>query len=167
MAVLPRKPTLISEMKREGKKILLLDTGNLFFRKPSQTETKQKDGFLRAELLIQAYNEMGYDAVNVGEKDLMEGLKFLTDLTPRTKFSLISANLVERKTGKSIFKPYLIKEIAGLRIGIIGLMSDEFKSALQEREPDLTILDPFATSRPLIKLLDQSCDLVDRPVPVG
>jgi len=147
-------------MKKNGRRLVLLDTGNLLFRKPSQSETKQKDGLLRAELLIQAYNEMGYDGVNVGEKDLMEGLKFLIDATPRAKFSFISSNLAERKTGKSIFRPYLIKEIAGLKIGILGLMSDEFKIALQEREPALTILDPFVTSRPLIKSLDESCDLV-------
>jgi len=147
-------------VRKDGRKILLLDTGNLLFRKPSQTEAKQRDGFLRAELLMQAYNEMGYDGVNVGEKDLMEGLNFLTGLTQKAKFSFLSANLVDKQTGKPIFNPYLIKEIMGLRIGIVGLMSDEFKSALQEREPNLDILDPFITSRTLIKNLDGSCDLI-------
>ena len=55
-------------MKKEGKKILLLDTGNLLFRKPLQTETKRRDALLRVDLLIQAYNEMGYDVVNVGRR---------------------------------------------------------------------------------------------------
>jgi hypothetical protein len=140
--------------------VLLLDTGNLFFRKPSQTETKQKDGFLRAELLIQAYNEMGYDAVNVGEKDLMEGLKFLTGLAPKARFPFVSANLVERKTGESIFSPYVIKEIAGIKVGILGLMSEVFDSTVQEREHGFHILDPFTTSRSLIKNLKENCDLL-------
>ena len=147
-------------MKKDGRKILLLDTGNLLFRKPPQTETKRKDAFLRVDLLIQSYNEMGYDVANVGEKDLMEGFKFLFELTQKAKFPFISANLVDKKMGKPILKPYVIKEVAGLKIGIGGLMSDEFNPALQEREPGLNILDPFTTSRALIKNLDGSCDLI-------
>lgn len=140
--------------------MLLLDTGNLFFRKPSQTEMKQKDGFLRAELLIQAYNEMGYDAVNVGERDLMEGLQFLTGLAPKARFPLVSANLVDRRTGESIFRPYVIKEIAGVRVGILGLMSEGFDTTFQEREHGLRILDPFTTSKTLMKNLKENCDLL-------
>ena len=73
-------------MKKEGKKILLLDTGNLLFRKPPQTETKRRDALLRVDLLIQSYNEMGYDVVNVGEKDLMMGFKFLS-IEPKRRSS--------------------------------------------------------------------------------
>jgi 2',3'-cyclic-nucleotide 2'-phosphodiesterase (5'-nucleotidase family) len=61
----------------EARNILLLDTGNLFFRKPPQTEIKRRDALLRVDLLIHSYNLMGYDVVNVGEKDLMMGVKFL------------------------------------------------------------------------------------------
>ncbi len=103
---------------------------------------------------------MGYEGVNVGEKDLMEGLPFLTRLTQKAKFPLISANLVEKKTGKSIFKPYVIKEVAGIRIGILGLMSEVFASTLQEREPGLQIRDPFITARDLIRTLEENCDLI-------
>ena len=113
-------------MKREGKKVLLLDTGNLLFRKPLQTETKRRDALLRVDLLIQSYNEMGYDVVNVGEKDLTIGLQFLSDVGQKAKFSLISANLVDKKTGKCVLRPYVVKEIAGLKIGIMGLMDDQF-----------------------------------------
>src|SRR5512136_3006655 len=107
-------------MKKEGRKILLLDSGNLFFRKPPQTETKRRDALLRVDLLIHSYNEMGYDVFNVGEKDLMMGVKFLSEVSPKAKFSFVSTNLINRKTGKSVFKPYVVKEIAGLRVGILG-----------------------------------------------
>jgi len=147
-------------MKREGRKLLLLDTGNLLFRKPPQTETKRRDALLRVDLLIQSYNEMGYEVVNVGEKDLMMGLKFLSDASQKAKFSLVSANLVDKKTGKGVFKPYVIKEIAGLKIGIFGLLDDTFNSTLQERDPGLSILDPFSTSKTLTKSLREYCDLI-------
>jgi len=147
-------------MKKEGRKILLLDTGNLLFRKPPQTETKRRDGLLRVDLLIQSYNEMGYDGVNVGEKDLMMGLKFLSEVSQKAKFSLVSANLVDKKTGKCVFKPYVVKEIAGLKIGILGLLDDQFIPTLQENDPGLTILEPLSTAKALTKSLREYCDLI-------
>jgi 2',3'-cyclic-nucleotide 2'-phosphodiesterase (5'-nucleotidase family) len=121
---------------------------------------KRRDTLLRADLLIQFYNEMGYDAVNVGEKDLMMGSKFLYDVSQKAKFPFISANLVDKKTEKGIFKPYVIKEIAGLRIGVFGLLDDTFNLILQEKEPGLTILDPISTSKALTKSLREYCDLI-------
>ncbi len=147
-------------MKKEGKKILLLDTGNLLFRKPAQTETKRRDALLRVDLLIQSYNEMGYDVVNVGEKDLMMGLKFLSDVSQKAKFSFISANLIDKKTQKAIFSPYVIKEIAGLKIAMLGLLDDQFNPTLREIDPGLTILDPITTSKGLTKGLREYCDLI-------
>jgi len=147
-------------MKKESKKILLLDTGNLFFRKSPQTETKRRDALLRVDLLIQSYNEMGYDVVNVGEKDLMMSLRFLSEATQKAKFPFISANLIDKKTQKRIFSPYVIKEIAGLKIGILGLLDDQFNPILQEIDPNLTILDPITTSKGLMKNLREYSDLI-------
>src|SRR5512136_1043898 len=131
-------------MKKEGKDILLLDTGNLLFRKPPQTETNRRDALLRVDLLIQSYNEMGYDVVNVGEKDLMMGFKYLSEVSAKAKFSFISTNLVNKKTGKSVFKPYVIKEIEGLKIGILGLLDDQFNLTFLEKDPGLNITEPYS-----------------------
>ncbi len=115
---------------------------------------------MRADLLIQSYNEMGYDAVNVGEKDLMLGAKFLSDASQKAKFSFISANLVDRKTEKGVFKPYVIKEIAGLKIGIFGLLDEAFNPTLQEIDREMKILDPVSTSKAVTKGLREYCDLI-------
>ncbi len=103
---------------------------------------------------------MGYDAANVGEKDLTMGLKFLSDLSQKAKFSFLSANLVDKKTQKEIFKPYVIKEIAGLKIGILGLLDDSFNPTLQGRDPELIILEPLSTSKMLTKSLREYCDVI-------
>jgi len=92
-------------MRKEGNPILLLDTGNLFFRKPPQTETKHQDALLRVDLLLRSYGEMGYDAVNVGEKDLMMGLTFLLEVTQKAKFPFLSANLVDKKLREESSSP--------------------------------------------------------------
>jgi formylmethanofuran dehydrogenase subunit E len=103
---------------------------------------------------------MGYDVVNVGEKDLMMGLKFLFELSQKAKFPFISANLVDKNSLKRILKPYVIKDIHGLKIGIFGVLDDAFNQRLQEREPTLMILEPFSQSRDLIRTLKEHCDLI-------
>jgi len=65
-------------MKKEGRNLLLLDTGNLLLRKPPQTDNKRMDALLRVDLLIHSYSEMGYEVVNVGEKDLLMGFNYLS-----------------------------------------------------------------------------------------
>ncbi len=147
-------------MKKEGRKILLLDAGNLLFRKPPQTETKRRDALLRVNLLVHAYNQMGYDAVNVGEKDLTMGLKFLSEVSPKAKFPFLSTNLVDKETGKCIFKPYLVKEIVGLRVGVLGLMDDQFNRTLQEKSPGLTVAEPVAALKAAMQGLRENCDFI-------
>lgn len=158
---LAKRSTLISQFKKEGKEILLVDTGNLLFPKPPQTEIKRKDAILRANLIIQSYNEMGYDGVNIGEKDFIMGLKFFKELILKAKFPFISSNLIEKKGQKPLFTPYLIKNISGIRIGIMGLLDDQFNITLSQMEPDLLILDPIThTKNNLIKGLREYCDLL-------
>jgi hypothetical protein len=103
---------------------------------------------------------MGYDVVNVGEKDLMMGLRFLSETTQKAKFPFISANLIDKKTQKGIFAPYVIKEIGGIKIAILGLLDDQFNPTLQEADPSLIILDPIAASKDLTKGLRVHSDLI-------
>jgi len=142
------------------RKILLFDTGNLFFRKPPQTETKRRDALLRVDLLIHSYNEMGYDVVNVGEKDLMMGVKFLSEVRPKAKFSLVSTNLVDKKTGNCIFKPYVLKEVVGLKVAVLGLLDDQFNPTLQEKDPGFSIIEPLSALKAAMKGLREYCDFV-------
>jgi hypothetical protein len=103
---------------------------------------------------------MGYAVVNIGEKDLMMGLKFLFDVSQKAKFPFISANLVDKKNQKKLFKPYVIKEIAGLKIGLLGLLDDSFNPTLQEKDPGLIILEPLSISKAVTKSLREYCDMI-------
>jgi hypothetical protein len=103
---------------------------------------------------------MGYDAVNVGEKDLMMGLRILLNASQKAKFPFVSANLVDKKTHKEIFKPYVVKEIFGLKIGIIGLLDELYNPTVEAKDPGLTILEPISLSKRWTKSLREYCDLI-------
>jgi hypothetical protein len=103
---------------------------------------------------------MGYDVVNVGEKDLMMGAQFLSEVGSKAKFSFVSTNLVNKRTGKCVFKPYVIKEIAGLRVGILGLLDDPLNPTLREKDPGLSIVEPLPALEATMKGLKEYCDLI-------
>jgi hypothetical protein len=138
----------------------VVDAGNVLFRKPPTSEARRKEALLKVDVLVKAYEAMGYSAVNIGEKDLTLGFGSLREIANRAKFPFISANLIERKTRKTVFRPFITKEIAGIRIGIIGLMSRWVNEVLKEKEPYLEVLDPLAAAKPYITELRKSCDLI-------
>jgi len=70
---------------------------------------------------IKAYNLIGYDAVGVGGFDLAGGLDFLQELAQQSTFTWLSANLVERASGKPLFAPFITRNLGGARVAIIGL----------------------------------------------
>jgi len=85
-------------MKEEGRNLLLVDAGNLLFRKSPSSQARRKETLLKVDVLVRAYEEMGYAAVNIGEKDLIMGLRFLHDVAQRAKFPFISTNLIDRRS---------------------------------------------------------------------
>ena len=103
---------------------------------------------------------MEYDVANVGGEGFDDGACIFLEVSQRSKFQFISANLVDKKTGNGIFKPYVIKEIAGLKIGITGLLDEQFTTILQEKDPELTILEPISTSKAITKSLRENCELI-------
>ncbi|NIS60456.1 MAG: hypothetical protein GTO13_07110 [Proteobacteria bacterium] len=147
-------------MKEKGKSLLVVDAGNMLFRKRSTSQERRREALLKVDVLVRAYEEMGYSAVNIGEKDLTWGLGFLSEVAKRARFPFISANLVDRKTRKTVFRPFITKEIAGMKVGVIGLMSRWVNEVLKEKEPYLEVLDPLDAVRPYVAELKESCDFV-------
>jgi hypothetical protein len=88
------------------------------------------------------------------------GSRFLSDAAQASKFPFLSANLVDKKTKRAMFKSYVIKEIAGLKVGIIGLQDDSLNPILQEGEPGLVLLDPLTISKSVTNEIKKDCDLI-------
>lgn len=76
-------------------------------------------------------NELGMDVATVGNHELDEGVAELRRLInggdhPTAgawggiNFPYITANVFETSTGKTLFPPYVIKNVAGARIGFVG-----------------------------------------------
>ena len=139
MGGLARKATIIDEKKEKYNNILILDAGNLFFKKNKLTEVDRDGLKINAQIIRDSYNIIGCNAFNPGEKDFAAGLDYLLELKEDSNFPYISANIFS-KDGKQIFKSYKIIEFNGKKVSVIGLTSIFNHPELQIKDP-ISILD--------------------------
>ncbi len=73
--------------------------------------------------IIASMNIVGYDALTLGNHDFDHGVQVVEARASEAKFPFLAANLVEASTGRppAFVKPYIIKEVSGIRVGVIGL----------------------------------------------
>ncbi len=115
----------------------------------------------KAQLIIDCFNFMGYDALGIGDDDLSLGKEFLLDLSKKARFPFLSSNLIEETTGRTLFQPFLIKETKGLRIGIFSLLSpDLFTPSSDPRKKGVNFRPPIETAQSLVKELRPKTDLI-------
>ncbi|HES59778.1 MAG TPA: multifunctional 2',3'-cyclic-nucleotide 2'-phosphodiesterase/5'-nucleotidase/3'-nucleotidase, partial [Caldithrix sp.] len=105
--------------RENGDIFLLLDAGDIFQGTPVGTKTAGK-------AVVDYMNQVGYDAVTAGNHDFDLGKEVFVSLTKQANFPILSANLVDKSTDSifSYIKPYIIKEVAGLKIGIFGITTE-------------------------------------------
>ncbi|MDP8981773.1 MAG: 5'-nucleotidase C-terminal domain-containing protein [Acidobacteriota bacterium] len=77
---------------------------------------------LRGDPMMAAMNALHYDVMTLGNHEFNYGLKNLEAARSQAHFPWLSANTrVDAGAGTQPFAPYLIKEIAGVKIAIIGI----------------------------------------------
>jgi 2',3'-cyclic-nucleotide 2'-phosphodiesterase (5'-nucleotidase family) len=111
--------TKVKEIRKQYKDTLLVDSGDLLQGTPLVTYFGRIDK-KSVNPMIKAMNLMKYDAMGIGNHEYDYGIDNLLKASDDAKFPLLSANTSTDKPGKQLFKPYIIKEIDGVKVGIIG-----------------------------------------------
>jgi hypothetical protein len=106
--------------------VLLVDSGNIFPKEPK--EMKFVDDF---------YSQFHYDAITLGLQDFnlrlpkksSSSTELFKNFAKKSPTPMLLSNLFELKTARPVewpgTHPYLMKEINGVKIGIIGLIPDD------------------------------------------
>jgi 2',3'-cyclic-nucleotide 2'-phosphodiesterase/3'-nucleotidase len=129
---LVRTASLINEARSEAKNSVLVDNGDLIQGSPLGDYMAAK-GLKAGEIhpVYKALNMLDYAVGNLGNHEFNYGLDYLHKALSGAKFPYINANIIDAKTGKPLFTPYLIKETSvtdkdgrpqTLRIGYIGFV---------------------------------------------
>jgi 2',3'-cyclic-nucleotide 2'-phosphodiesterase (5'-nucleotidase family) len=113
-------------LRQEYGKILLLDSGDIFSTQDNESSFTQD-----------FYSILGYDAFTLGLRDFNQKLPskykslepYLKDFAATSKAPLVLSNLYDLKSAQVVdwtgTLPYLIKEINGVKIGIMGILPDD------------------------------------------
>ena len=138
---LARRATYLKDIRASGADPILLDAGNLF---------NEQDNSIG---LIKCYNEIGYDALNIGAQDLANAIN-ISNLEKAAEFPFISANIIYRRSGELVFKPFTTVERNGIIVTIIGLTNN----LLDNSSVEYGIKDPIQTGKDLLEVLANQSD---------
>ena len=77
---------------------------------------------LKYKKVLQAYQGMNYVALNVGHREATLPLDGLRKLAAGSPIPLLSANLLDRSTGKPVLPGWVIIQRSGRRIALVGVV---------------------------------------------
>jgi 2',3'-cyclic-nucleotide 2'-phosphodiesterase (5'-nucleotidase family) len=112
--------TLIKRARKEEPNLLLIDSGDTIQGSPLESYHNRKNNQPPDPMML-VMNSLHYDLMTVGNHEYNFGLKVLEKARGEARFPWISANTYETGTNKTHYQPYVIREVAGVRIGILGL----------------------------------------------
>lgn len=147
--------TFVDQVKAENPNTLVLDAGDAFQGMPVINIGK-------GEGLVPILEEVGYDAMTIGNHEFDYGFEALKNIESKmTKIPMVSANIYNAKKGGRVFKPYIIKNVGGVRVGIFGLTTPE---TVYKTHPDntkgLNFLNPIVTANSVVKSLEGKADVI-------
>lgn len=169
---LVRTASLINAARQEAKNSVLVDNGDLIQGSPLGDYMAAK-GLKAGEIhpVYKALNTLDYAVGNLGNHEFNYGLDYLHKALAGAKFPYVNANIIDVKTQKPLFTPYLIKETTvtdrdgksqTLKIGYIGFVPPQImtwdKANLTGK---VTVNDITETARRYVpEMRKQGADLV-------
>lgn len=122
--------TIINEARAQKGKddaILCIDGGDILQGTPLDTYMVQHPSEWKAgqHPMFAAFNQIGYDAIELGNHEFNFGLDYLKKAIGKNK-NVLGANVIDDKTGKtwSAVRPYIIKTVKidgeKVKVGIVG-----------------------------------------------
>lgn len=147
----------IRQAKQTFKATILIDAGDIMTGTP--IAKMMIDGALGGGF-VQMMNQIGYDAMTLGNHEFDEGQANLFCLIKLVKFDVLSANLF---IGSELLtkKPYAIYVCGNLRIGVIGLtLMDLFDVTAKKNLEGIRVENPAPLVQKIIDEIDGKTDLI-------
>ncbi|HER1285772.1 TPA: bifunctional 2',3'-cyclic-nucleotide 2'-phosphodiesterase/3'-nucleotidase [Salmonella enterica subsp. enterica serovar Elomrane] len=169
---LVRTASLIHAARNEVENSVLVDNGDLIQGSPLgdyMAAKGLKDGDVHP--VYKALNTLDYAVGNLGNHEFNYGLDYLHNALAGAKFPYVNANIIDVKTQKPLFTPYLIKETSvidkdgnpqTLKIGYIGFVPPQImiwdKANLNGK---VTVNDITETARKYVpEMREKGADIV-------
>lgn len=158
---LARAATRIAKVRAEGNPVLLLDAGDAMSGAPL-VSVWQRDHAGLPHPVATAMNALGYDAMALGNHEFDYGPAGIDTARATSRFPWLAANVV-RRDGSPAFAPSLVKELNGVRVGVIGLCTPAVPLMADSAQwSGYTFLSPIEVARKEVARLRgaERCDVV-------
>lgn len=116
---MPRLATLVKEYEALGE-VVVVDSGDRVTGN-AYVDDDHRPGVPMIELM----NEIGYDVVTLGNHEFDKGRDVLNQMVEASDFRWVCANMCDLK-GESKIKPYTTLDVAGIKLGIVGVVDTDF-----------------------------------------
>lgn len=146
---LARLATLVKRVRKENPNTLLIDAGDAFQGTPYFN-------LYKGEVEYKAMSAVGYDVVTLGNHDFDNGIEGLAAAMKFANFEFVSTNYDVRGTLiESRVKPYVVRNLAGVRVGIFGLGIKLEGLDPPETWAGLKYYDPVKVARGAVQVLKE------------
>ena len=151
-----RRINMLKEQRSQHPDLLLFDSGDF----------SQGSGYytlFKGEVEIGLMNQMGYDAVTIGNHEFDFGMDNMAKLFRMANFPIICSNYDCTGTVlEGLVKPYIIINREGVKIGVFALAPPLKGLVFDGNCEGITYLDPAETGQKYIDILrkQEKCDLV-------
>jgi 2',3'-cyclic-nucleotide 2'-phosphodiesterase (5'-nucleotidase family) len=137
---------------RQGSDLVLVDGGNF-----SAYRERLGVGLMKSELLARFMEWIGYEAVNIGEREVGFGLSYLRYLRQTLGPRLVSGN-VRAQDGSELASPWIVVDRGDVRVGVTGVVGTDFlKWTVVE---SLSVGEPAEVLPGLVAEMRRACDVV-------
>ncbi len=154
---LARLTHFVNSVRKKDKSVLLLSAGDVF-------QGTMFFNFFKGVADFECMNLARYDAMCPGNHEFDEGPQWLLESLKKTDFEIVNCNVTfgkSYKDGAKKIKPYIVREINGLKIAIIGVLTKELFTLVNVKNlKDIKINDPIEAMTPIVKKLRPEVDMI-------
>ncbi|PVY42231.1 bifunctional metallophosphatase/5'-nucleotidase [Pontibacter virosus] len=99
--------------KAQNGAVLALDCGDTFHGTYPAVDTK-------GEVMLRVLNALGLAAMTA-HWEFAYGPAQFKKLTSQLNYPMLAINIYDKQTGDLVYKPYIVQEVNGLKVGIVGI----------------------------------------------
>ena len=151
-----RRENYIEKVRKEYPNVLLMDAGDYSQGTPYFT-------LFKGDVEIELMNALGYDVATIGNHEFDNGTAELARRVKMASFPIVCANYDFTGTAlEGIIKPYTVIEKGGLKIGVIGVLTDIMSLVSPKNVKGIKYIEPYNVVNKLASKLKkkEKCDLV-------
>jgi peroxiredoxin len=147
-----RRMFALKDLKKASPGAILLDAGDNFPVRKNE---------LVSEYVLKMMSAMSYDAVGVGDQELLFGADYLNKNISMLPFVAANISMCDDKTCWDLTKAYVIKEIDGVKVAILGVFNpDVFLFYPEDKLKGFKIENHVDVIKKMIIPLREKADLI-------